>query len=82
MKLGQWEMALLETEESLRLDENSSVAEGNLAWIQLALGRTEDARAAYAQALAKLDIAAPQRRLVELKLIQVGGSPARPEARG
>ena len=46
-----------------------------------ALGRTEDARAAYAQALAKLDIATPQRRLVELKLIQVGGSPARPETR-
>ena len=51
MKLGQWEMALLETEESLRLEENSSVAEGNLAWIQLALGRTEDARRTVEQAL-------------------------------
>jgi eukaryotic-like serine/threonine-protein kinase len=58
MKLGQWEMALLETEERLRLEENSSVAvaEGNLAWIQLALGRAEDARRTVEQALArKLD---------------------------
>ena len=46
-----------------------------------ALGRIEDARAAYTQAMSKLDVATPQRRLVELKLIQVGGSPARPEAR-
>ena len=47
-----------------------------------ALGRTEEARAAYALAMSKLDVATPQRRLVELKLIQVGGSPARPEVRG
>ena len=56
MKLGQWEMALLETEESLRLEGNSYAVEGNLAWIQLALGRTEDARRTVEQALArKLD---------------------------
>lgn len=42
-----------------------------------ALGRREDAGKAYAQALAKLDVAAPQRRLVELKLTEVGGSPTR-----
>ena len=47
-----------------------------------ALGRTEEARTAYTQAMSKLDVATPQRRLVELKLIQVGGSPARPENRG
>ena len=47
-----------------------------------ALGRIEEARTAYAQAMAKLDVATPQRRLVELKLIQVGGNPARPEVRG
>ena len=41
----------------------------------------EDARAANALALSKLDVATPARRLVELKLIQVGGSPAGPEAR-
>lgn len=46
-----------------------------------ALGKREDARAAYAQALAKLDVGAPQRRLVELKLTEVGGSPARTEGR-
>ena len=47
-----------------------------------ALGRTEEARAAYTQAMSKLDVATPQRRLVELKLIQVGGNPARAEANG
>jgi predicted negative regulator of RcsB-dependent stress response len=46
-----------------------------------ALKRTDDARAAYTQALAQLDVAMPQRRVVELKLIQVGGSPTRPETR-
>jgi predicted negative regulator of RcsB-dependent stress response len=42
-----------------------------------ALGKLEEARSAYVQALAKLDVAAPQRRLVELKLTEVGGTPAR-----
>jgi predicted negative regulator of RcsB-dependent stress response len=46
-----------------------------------ALGKREEARAAYTQALAKLDVGAPQRRLVELKLTEVGGSPARTEGR-
>jgi predicted negative regulator of RcsB-dependent stress response len=45
-----------------------------------ALGRTAEARTAYAQALAHLDVAAPQRKLIELKLSQVGGAPAKPEA--
>jgi len=44
-----------------------------------ALDRDQDARAAYGAALAKLDVAAPQRRLVELKLTEVGGTPARNE---
>lgn len=47
----------------------------------LALGKRDDARNAYAQALAKLDVGTPVRRLVELKLIEAGGSPARPEAK-
>ena len=56
MRLGHWEKALLETEESLRLEENSAVAHANLAWIQLALGRTEDAKRTVEQATArKLD---------------------------
>ena len=46
-----------------------------------ALGKREEARAAYAQALAKLDVGTPVRRLVELKLTEAGGSPARPEAK-
>ena len=45
-----------------------------------ALGQRDEAREAYAQALAKLDVASPQRRLLELKLMEVGGSPARTEA--
>jgi serine/threonine protein kinase/Tfp pilus assembly protein PilF len=53
MMLGQWEMALLETEESLRLEENNSVAGVNLAQIQLALGRTEDARRTIEEAFAR-----------------------------
>src|SRR5690606_39023606 len=47
----------------------------------MALDKTEDARAAYAGALTAMDVAAPQRRLVELKLADAGGSvptPAEP----
>jgi predicted negative regulator of RcsB-dependent stress response len=46
-----------------------------------ALGHRNDARAAYTQALTHLDVGAPQRRLVELKLSEVGGVPAKPEAK-
>lgn len=46
-----------------------------------ALGKQVEARAAYSQALTKIDVAAPQRRLVELKLTEVGGTPTRPEDR-
>jgi predicted negative regulator of RcsB-dependent stress response len=47
---------------------------------QFALGRITEARAAYAEALARMDVADPERRLVELKLSEVGGKPAQPEA--
>lgn len=40
-----------------------------------ALGRKDQARDAYNKALTLLDVAAPQRRLVELKLTQAGGTP-------
>lgn len=40
-----------------------------------ALGRTEEARREYGEALRKLDVAAPQRALLELKLTQAGGEP-------
>jgi predicted negative regulator of RcsB-dependent stress response len=46
----------------------------------VALGKRDDARKSYADALTKLDVAAPQRRLLELKLTEVGGTPAKPEA--
>lgn len=45
-----------------------------------ALGQRDQARDAYSQALAGLDVASPQRRVLELKLMEVGGSPARTEA--
>jgi len=46
-----------------------------------ALGHREAARTAYQQALTHLDVGAPQRRLVELKLTEVGGTPPKPEAK-
>ena len=46
-----------------------------------ALGHLDQARAAYAQALATMDAASPARRLVELKLSEVGGIPPKPEAK-
>lgn len=51
---------------------------------QLAAGQREAARESYSKALAGTDEASPQRRLIELKLSQVGGAaadtPAKPEA--
>ena len=44
----------------------------------LALGRKDQARDAYSKALTMLDVAAPQRRFVELKLTQAGGKPPKP----
>ncbi len=45
-----------------------------------ALGRKEQARDAYNKALRQLDVGAPQRPLVELKLSQAGGTPPKPES--
>jgi len=56
MMLGQWEKALQEAQDSYRLEPNSAVINGNLAWIQLALNQTDEARRTLEQALArKLD---------------------------
>ncbi len=56
MKLGQWEKALRETQDVGRMEPNSSTFQSNLAFILLALGRMEDARATVQEALArKLD---------------------------
>lgn len=47
---------------------------------EMALGRRDAARAAYTQALASLDVGAPTRQMVEMKLTDAGGSPsAQPE---
>lgn len=48
---------------------------------QYALGQTEDARESYQQALTRLDVASPLRRMLELKLTEVGGSADRTEAK-
>lgn len=45
-----------------------------------ALDREEEARQAYQDALTALDTGAPNRRLVEMKLADLGGSVAPPEA--
>ena len=47
---------------------------------QLALGQRDAARDSYAKALTRLDVGAPQRRLVELKLSEAGGKPATPDS--
>ncbi len=47
---------------------------------QLALGKAELAREAYTRALAGMDIASPQRGILELKLTDAGGSVDRSEA--
>lgn len=65
-------------EDAVRLlaaadDATSLEARGDA---ELALGRGAQARTSYGQALARLDVAAPQRRLLELKLSEAGGSPA------
>lgn len=44
----------------------------------LAAGKRDEARDAYLKALTTMDVAAPQRRLVELKLTDVGGTPPNP----
>lgn len=45
-----------------------------------ALGRADDAREAYSTALTELDTGAPNRRIVEMKLSDLGGAPAPAEA--
>ncbi|KFN52304.1 hypothetical protein N790_00610 [Arenimonas malthae CC-JY-1] len=48
---------------------------------ELALGRREQARAAYEKALAALDLGAPTRGIVEMKYTEAGGRlPEQPEA--
>ncbi|MFT3762437.1 MAG: tetratricopeptide repeat protein [Pseudoxanthomonas sp.] len=44
----------------------------------LAAGKRDEARDIYLKALTGMDVASPQRRLVELKLTDVGGTPPKP----
>lgn len=44
----------------------------------MAAGKRDEAREAYLKALTGLDVASPQRRLVELKLTDAGGTPPKP----
>jgi tRNA A-37 threonylcarbamoyl transferase component Bud32/predicted Zn-dependent protease len=53
MRLGQWEKALQETENSFRLEPSNNITNSNLAWIQLALNRTEEAAKTVEQALTR-----------------------------
>ncbi|QOW20646.1 tetratricopeptide repeat protein [Lysobacter ciconiae] len=48
---------------------------------EYALGKTDDARSAYMQALTRMDVASPRRKLLELKLMEVGGKPDDSEVR-
>jgi serine/threonine protein kinase/tetratricopeptide (TPR) repeat protein len=68
MRLGQWEKALRETQDSIRLEPNLSQTHSNLAWMQLALNQTDQARTTIKQALAhNMDD-----YLLRLALYQVG----------
>ena len=53
MRLGQWEKAQQETEDSLRIEPNVANSSSNLAWILLALNQTSRAKATIEQALAR-----------------------------
>jgi predicted negative regulator of RcsB-dependent stress response len=68
-------LALLAKDSS---DVSTQQARGDALF---ALGQPGEARAAYAQALAHADVGSPQRKVLELKLSQVGGVPAQSEAK-
>ncbi len=71
MRMGQWEKALPQSQESLPL-EAAGVTYTNIAFQQLALNRTQDARRTIEQSLAlKLD--SNQIRLVLYQIAFLGG---------
>jgi len=71
-------------DEALRLvgDAGDSDTLVVRADILAASGKTEQARDLYLKALPGIDVAAPQRKLVELKLADVGGTPPKPAEAG
>ena len=60
-------------------DSNEPAALEILGDAQLAKGEREAARARYVQALGQMEVGSPQRRLLELKLSEVGGAPTTPD---
>lgn len=68
-------------EEALPLlaDADDAAALETRGDVHVALGNREEARKAYTDALTALDVAAPRRRLLEIKLTDAGGVPAVPE---
>ena len=67
-------------EEALKLlgEANDSASLEARADALVALGKPDQARDLYLQALTGMDVAAPQRRMVELKLTDVGGTVPKP----
>ena len=63
----------------LLADRDTAMAAEIRGDAHVALAQTAQARKAYEEALRKLDVAAPVRRLLELKLTEVGGTPATPK---
>jgi predicted negative regulator of RcsB-dependent stress response len=72
-----------QAEEALKLigNANTPSALELLGDARYALGQRDQARDAYVQALRKQDPGSPRRRLLELKLTEVGGAPAQTEAK-
>ncbi len=65
--------AALDALKALPADSYQGVAEDLRGDALLAMGNEDAARTAYTTALEKLDEAAPSRRLVEMKLVDLGG---------
>src|ERR1700687_1432327 len=52
MRLGQWQRALRDTEDSLRREPNAAISNSNLAVMQLALNQTDEVKTTLEQARA------------------------------
>lgn len=81
-RLAQLLIAADRADEAVALLQDASDPSGleTLGDAQVALARSDDARATYGRALAQLDVASPGRGLIELKLADVGGEPTPNEA--
>ncbi len=81
-RLAQLHNAAGKPEEALKLLEGDTGSAGLelRGDALLASGKRDEARDAYAKALAATDVASPARRRVELKLQETGGEVPEPEA--